>query len=78
MPIVYIFFIVLMTLVLSVVLFSEKFCMWTARYWTECAKLYGFEGEIRSTPKAVKFCRIWNLVVFVFMAAGFLIFVFKK
>lgn len=64
----YVFLILLLVLGLLAAFFPERFCAWTARYWADCARMYGFEAEIRSTPKAIKFCRIWNLCFSVFVS----------
>ena len=33
----------------------------SARYFTWSMKIFGFECDVRVTPRAVKICRAWNL-----------------
>ena len=40
----------------------------TAKWFRWSMKLYGFEGEIKPTPRAFKICRYWNLLMlFIFI-----------
>lgn len=36
----------------------------TLKWFKMSMKLYGFEAEIKPTPRAKTICRIWNLIMF--------------
>ena len=60
---VVIFFIVSVTLTLYGVLRPESAINSSIRWFQFSLKLYGFEGEIKPTPKAKIICRLWNVVM---------------
>ena len=50
----------------------------TAKYFKWSIGLYGFEADIKVTPKAKTICRIWNLVLLLITLAGVLMILFGK
>jgi len=69
----FLFLFLLMTLVS--ILKPEFMVNLTAKYFRWMMKLYGFEGEIKPTPKAITICRVWNifmlLILNIFMFLAF-------
>jgi hypothetical protein len=64
-----IFFSICALLALFSFLKPEKIINVTAKWFKWSLKLYGFEGEIRPTPKAKIICRFWNAFMFFVFAA---------
>ena len=67
-----IFFCLILLICLFAILKPEPIVNLTSKYFRWSMKLYGFEAEIKPTPKAKIICRTWNL----FMLLFFSIFVF--
>ena len=44
----------------------------SARYFTWSMKIFGFDADVRVTPRAVKICRAWNLSMLCILAVIFL------
>ena len=44
----------------------------SAQYFKWSMKIFGFDCDVRVTPRAVKICRVWNIFMLCVFAATFL------
>lgn len=74
LPVV-IFFGVLCIVCLFCILRPDNIVNLTAKYFKWSMKFYGFEGDIKPTPKARIICRCWNVFMLIVLTCFmFLIF----
>jgi hypothetical protein len=44
----------------------------SAQYFKWSMKIFGFDCDVRVTPRAVKICRVWNIFMLCVFAVAFL------